>query len=238
MSVAVVAISNNVQTVREHAAAELRVLMREWSTNTIGIGLKLMEVRETFTPNPRPGKPRPGWKVWLKQHVGIGEKHAASMIYVAEKFGHLKEKALPSQRVLSFLARARTPKAATREVLRRVGKGERIGKQKATAIADKHRPRPKEANRLAKETGKPVMASDGFIYFGTSVAKAREAENRRTIVYSVRRAVECLSAVEMTPHQFLTFALPHQLWRKDEDAQIGRALKWLNALHTAWEVRQ
>jgi len=57
------------------------------------------------------------------------------------------------------------------------------------------------------------------------------------VVYSVRRAVECLASMELSPHQFLSFALPHQLWSRD-DKQIGVALKWLNALHTAWETRR
>jgi hypothetical protein len=196
----------------------------------------LRAARDTFPEGPH-GEAM-GFKSWVKKSVGIGMRYAESLIAIADKFEKLAGKQkLPSFRVMQFLARATTPAGARREVMRRVKRGELVSGPKARAIADKHRPTPSEANKLAKETGKPVVASDGYIYFGTSKQKAKEGELRRTVVYSVRRAVECLATMELSPHQFLNFALPHQLWSRG-DKQIGVALKWLNALHTAWETRR
>jgi hypothetical protein len=228
---------DNVQTLRDQSAQRVRELMKEWSSNTLEIGIVLAEAKATF-PVAGPKGQRPGWRTWLKD-TGIGRAHADSLINVAEKFGHLRGKQkLPSAKVLSFLARKTTPGAARKEVLRLTKQGRKIGTRKAHQIADKHRPKPAQANKQAKETGKPVLASDGYLYFGTSKQQAKQGEMRRSIVYSVRRAVECLATVALTPHQFLSFALPHQLWTSENEQQIGQANKWLHALSTAWETRK
>ena len=49
-------------------------------------------------------------------------------------------------------------------------------------------PGPKTANKIAAETKRPVLASDGYFYFGTDPEKAKEGEDRRTMVFGVRRA--------------------------------------------------
>jgi len=229
--------ANNLETARRASAKRVRDLMAQWSTSTVEIGLELIEALEFF-PKEGPNNSRPGWARWLRSECGIGENHASGLMNIGRKFGHLKGKRLPGNRVLRLLSYTTTPEAGVREVLRRVQRGEDVPAKAAKEIVDKHRPKPKDANKQAKETGKPVLASDGYLYFGASKEQARASEERRTVVYSVRRAVECLASVEVTPHQFLESALPHQLWNREDEKQIDRALKWLNALHAAWETRQ
>jgi len=231
-----IAAMSDAQKIRDRSEHRIRELIKDWASNTIEIGLHLAEVRETFEIGPH-GQ-RMGFKKWLRV-IGISNDHAVNLIAIAKKFGHLHNKqTLPTASVLKFLARATTPTAATKDVLRRTKRGELITTRHAEQIANRHRPKPKEAQKLAKEKGKPVLASDGYLYTGTSKEQAKEGEKRRTLAYAVLRAVKVLSEIELTPHQFLMFVRPYQLWNKIEERQIGGALKWLNALNAAWETKQ
>jgi hypothetical protein len=116
-------------------------------------------------------------------------------------------------------------------------------REKSGRIIHGHRlppnlPKPSEANELAKQTGKATLASDGYFYFGTSPEDAQAGEDRRTIVYGVKRAIALLSKMEMTPEQFIMYALPHQLWNEKEEPEIGRAETWLARLCEVWSARQ
>jgi hypothetical protein len=96
-------------------------------------------------------------------------------------------------------------------------------------------PGPKTANKQARVEGRPVLASDGYIYFGTSPEKAQEGEDRRTMVYGVKRALNTLSDIQLTGNQFLNYALPHQLWDPEEAKVIKKALRWRESLDAAWD---
>jgi hypothetical protein len=55
-----------------------------------------------------------GWRAWLKDEIGIGDKHALRLIQIFEKFGHLELGGFQvgaSYKVLDFLSRATTPEA-------------------------------------------------------------------------------------------------------------------------------
>lgn len=227
----------NMTTFRAAKAARIRELMQRWTDNSMKLGFELREARDTFEIIHNRG--RVGWKQWLRHEIGIGEVYANSLVLVAEKFGHLDSQDIGvSFRVLRFLSHETTPDAATREVFRRAKHGEKIGRVKAKKIADTHRPPPKEANKIARETGKPTLASDGFLYLGGTKEQVKESTERRTLVYAVRRAIETLATVETSPNQFLETALPHQLWTRKEEKQIDDALRWLSALKAAWSMRK
>jgi hypothetical protein len=227
----------NMTTYRAKKAERIRELMQRWADNGIKLGIELREARETFEIGPR--GLRIGWEKWLKSEIGFRSRYANSFIQVADKFGDLgPHVAGVSFRVLRFLARESTPEEAKKEVLRRAQGGEKIGHVKAKRIADTHRPPPKQANEIARETGKPTLASDGFVYLGGTKEEVKESTERRTLVYAVRRAINTLSSVEVSPNQFLETALPHQLWTKREERQIDDALRWLTALKAAWSVRK
>jgi len=55
------------------------------------------------------------------------------------------------------------------------------------------------------------------------------------MVYGIKRAVKALADIELTPHQFLKYANPWQLWKPEEEEEISKALKWLTALSAAWD---
>lgn len=230
----------NVTSLREAKAKRIRELMQSWSENAIQLGVELIAARETFEIGPR-GKIM-GWERWLKAEAGISAPHARKLIRIGKKFGD-RDRArsgLPKVAVdvLSLLARADTPEEAQREIVRLRDIGESVGISRAKQIVEKHLPPPKKANKIAKETGKPTRASDGYLYLGGDDKEVKESTERRTVVYAVRRAVETLAKMETTPTAFLAIALPHQLWTEAEEPQIEEAAKWLNALKAAWAMRK
>jgi hypothetical protein len=223
---------------RERRAERIRKLMADMAHNTLAIGGELERAQETFEIGPN-GQ-RMGWRSWLKTEFKLGLNWANSLIRAHRKFGHLIGSAdrLPSASVLIFLGREATPKAATQEVLKRTAKGETVGRIGSQEIVKKHLPSPKKANAIAKQTGTPTAASDGYVYLGASDADVKQSAQRRTVVYAVREAVETIAKVQVSAEDFLEYALPHQLWKAKNEHQIKQAADWLGALSHAWAKRR
>jgi ParB-like chromosome segregation protein Spo0J len=138
--------------------------------------------------------------------------------------------------VVSRVRKEAESTGAVAPVEKRVGKDGKARKQPASKVTEKHRlPSPKKANEQAKETGKPTLASDGYIYFGTSEENAKAGEDQRAMVYGVRRALDHLANINLTGTEFLKYASPWQLWKPEEAKVIKRALKWLTSLDAAWD---
>lgn len=221
----------------ERRAQRIRNLMTDMVRNALGIGEELSNAYETFPLGPK--KTRMGWKTWLKT-IGLSNSYAISLIQVYRKFGYLNADGVqvPAIKVLRLLVREVTPESARQEVLDRVKGGERIGEPKAKNIVQKHLPSPKKANEIARETGKPTAASDGYVYLGATAEQARESVERRTLVYSAKEAIKTLAEISITAEEFLEYAAPHQLWKAREEQQIDDALEWLRALHKAWPEKR
>jgi hypothetical protein len=231
--------SNNVQTYREAAATRIRVLMEDWTNNTLALGTELAKARETFPINPRRPVERPGFTKWAKRETGLAGNHILRLIQISKKFGLAHGHPRLPFNVMKVLSADNVPDSAREEAIERITHGEKIEPKKAKQIADKHRlPSPKKANEQAKEEKRPVLASDGYIYFGTDPGRAKEGEDRRTMVYGVRKALDTLSNIHLTGRQFLEYALPHQLWNEDEAKIIKQALRWLTSLNEAWDSRE
>lgn len=221
---------------RDASARRIRELMDDWTNNTLDLGAELDRAADTFPINPKRPNERPGFMQWAKKETGLSESQIGCLLQVHRKFGPHRNGARLSHNVMRLLSVDSVPEDARREVIERVAKGEKIGPATAKEIADKHRlPTPRAANKQAKDEGRPVLASDGYIYLGGDPEKAKEGEDRRTMVYGVRRALETLGEIQLTPTQFLNYALPHQLWTAEEAKVIKRALRWLAALDAAWD---
>jgi hypothetical protein len=206
--------------------------LNAWHENAIEIGIKLKKASEEWFEGKRATA---AFYHWAKQECGISRSAATHFMQIAEKFPNSEIQNIVGEG-LRLLAADKTPESARKEAIERAAKGEKITEKKAKQIADKHKlPTAKAANQQAKEEGRPVLARDGFIYFGSDPEKAKEGQDRRTMVYGVRRALDTLAAIQLTALQFLTYALPHQLWTKEEEHVIKHALKWLSALDAAWD---
>jgi len=178
------------------------------------------------------------WLPWLKREFGWSEDTAERFIQVSALSNQIPQVAefrLPISALYRFAAPS-TPETARTEIIERAQSGEMISFSEVKCIIDAARlPGPKKANQLAKEEGRPVFASDGYIYFGTDPELAKEGEDRRTMVYGVRRALDTLGNIQLTGRQFLDYALPHQLWDENEAKIIKQALRWLTSLAEAWD---
>lgn len=224
---------------RAGIAARLKELMREWTANTLAISAELAAAAETFPVDPKRPSQRPGFAKWAHKHTGLSQSAISNLLLVNRKFGHYRGVGQLAGKVMILLARVDVPESARLEVVGRAQRGEHIGAKEAKKIADKHKlPSPKAANQQAKEEGRPVFASDGYIYFGTDPGKAKEGTDRRRMVYGVKDALEHLASIHLTARQFLDYAFPHQLWKPEEAPVIKKALRWLSDLDEAWEARK
>jgi len=228
----------------DKAGKEIRGLMKEWTNNTIKMGLRLAEVQDRCFPIYTPagelpkGAHRPGWARWLKETVNIELKHAYQLIRCAKRFAGKPGADRLSRRVMDFLSREQIPDEAITEVID-IAQRRQIMKREAKEIVKKHLPKPTEANQKARDTGKPHLASDGNYYFGHTKEEAEAVEQQRTLIYGIRRAVKAMSDVadEITPLQFLSKAHLHQLWSRDNERELENATKWLTELSEQWEKR-
>jgi hypothetical protein len=83
---------------------------------------------------------------------------------------------------------------------------------------------------LRQRTGALIVASDGRIYTGVDEQAVTESEDRRSLVFGIRRALDTLANVGMTAHSFLEHAQPHQLWTAEEEKVLLAVQSWLNDL--------
>jgi hypothetical protein len=230
---------DTVETYRDNAAKRIKELMVTWTANTLALGRELVEAEETFPVNPKRPYERPGFLRWAIKTTGLSKGHITNLIQIYQKFGGRAREPRMSSQVMKILSRNLVPETARLEAISRSEKGERLSSADAKKIAKAHKlPTPKEANQQAKEEGTPVLASDGYIYFGTDPGRAKEGEDRRTMVYGVRKALNTLAGIHLTGRQFLDYAMPHQLWTVEEQHVIKDALKWLQGLSEAWEARE
>jgi hypothetical protein len=220
-------------------AQRIRQLVTNWTAHTLELGAELAKARETFPVNAKRPHERPGFLKWASQESNLSRTTIINLLQIYEKFGGRGSKHQLAGNVMKLLVQKDVPESARIEVRDRAERGEHIGHKEAKKIAAKHKlPAPKAANALAKEEGRPVLASDGYIYFGTDPNRAKEGEDRRSMVYGVRKALDKLGNIHITGRQFLDYALPHQLWDKDEGKIIKQALRWLTMLDEAWDTRE
>ncbi len=222
---------------KEAAEKRIKALMEKWTANTLALGAELAKARERFPLNEKTGR-RAGFLTWAKEVTGISKTQVFNLLQVHDRFGHRSEDIKLGQKVLMLLAQKDVPESARVEIVRRAERGERIDSKETKKIVNKHKlPGPKAANQLAKEEGRPVLSSDGNIYFGTDQQKAVEGADRRRMVYGVKDALQHLAGINLSGEQFLAYAFPHQLWTPDEAPIIKKALKWLTDLDQAWDNR-
>lgn len=223
------------QPLKPHAVRINRAV-KQWGKSTFELAAELHAAhKKALTVK---GSHKSDWGRWLKEEAHISPRYARELLQIHRKFGDVHDAKSVSHKTLLKLSKPDVPQKAIDEVITRAIKGEKnLGGKKAKKIIDSHRPSPKAANEQAREHGKPVLASDGYLYFGNTKEEARAGEERRTVVYSVREAIEILATVQWTAEDFLKQALPHQLWKPREDEQIELALRWLSSLSKAWNRR-
>lgn len=229
-----------VVTMRDAIAIRIKDLSGRWAENTIAIGREFKRARDSFPVN---GNQRPGWHDWVHRNTPWKHNHATKFIRVTERCGKLIGSSSSTTttltlEVLNVISGPEVPEELTREVVGRAAQGEQFTVKSTRALVEERtRPKPKEANEKARETGKAVLASDGNYYFGATKEQAEAYEKKIKIVYTVRRAIEDLANVGMSASAFLKYAEKHQLWRSNEEHLLNDAHDWLSALLESWGSR-
>jgi hypothetical protein len=242
MSLMAIESDHNVETIREAAAKRIKQLMINWTINTLELAAELTKTAATFPPHPKRPEHRSGQFIkWARNETGLSVSQIYNLLRVHQKFGH-QQRGVNQKLgtgVMVLLSASNVPESARQEAIKRAESGSHVDKTDAKKIIKVHKlPTPKAANAQAKDEGRPVLASDGYIYFGTDPGRAKEGEDRRTMVYGVRKALDTLGNIHLTGRQFLEYALPHQLWDADEAKIIKHALRWLGDLDAAWDAKE
>lgn len=232
-------------TVLRTAAHGTRSDLDRSARGFLDAGEKLRKARDVFNAeiplNLRRGQKT--WSAWLATEIGISREFAAKLILVAEKFA----KALGSRRehvpelsfkVMRALAPAWVTEEARQEVVDRAGDGEVITEDRAKEIARDHAfPTPSEARGQARETGIPVEASDGMVYTGATREEEQEQDDRRDLIFNVKRSIDDLAKLEVSAEEWLETARSWQLFSPEETENLSRAAEWLTELQQLWEQR-
>lgn len=99
-------------------------------------------------------------------------------------------------------------------------------------------PSPKDANDVAKATGKMVAASDGKVYTGTGKDEQDQYNERRDQFYQTLDAISFLANLNSVDPEFF-LANSEEWWtEKLSVAVIDDACEWLQRLKKTLEARQ
>lgn len=215
-------IESIIQTGRDLAAAKADLLHGEFLTMikddlpfsvTTAESLMRIAVHPAIAKSAAPGNLPPSWAV-------LGELAFLS----AEDFQEAQERGLITSKMSQSAARAVAGAYKTPA-------GEAVGEGKNPA----HLPKPEDARRIARETGRLIAASDGNTYSGATKEEEREYVTRRTGVFRVCDAIEIIAAGSLPPDQWINESEPHWLFDLNP-VKIKSAADWLLRLHDLWNV--
>jgi hypothetical protein len=111
-------------------------------------------------------------------------------------------------------------------------KGASSAAQKEAAKDAARLPTPSQARKLAKETGRPVAASDGKLHTGISAKEEREDAALTARIYAYVNPIRAIAEAKQEPEAWLA-ELPKYM-RKTVNKHLGRAHDRLNRLMEMW----
>jgi len=98
-------------------------------------------------------------------------------------------------------------------------------------------PTPDEARKIARETGRLIVASDGNIYSGATEEEQTDYANRRNIVYPIKDAIVRIANCELDADEWIKKSEKHWLHSFPIGA-VDDAIKWLSDLRPLLAKRQ
>lgn len=106
----------------------------------------------------------------------------------------------------------------------------RNGNETVVSISKGERgPTPAEARKIARETGKLVVASDGNMYSGTTEEEDEKYAARRNIGYGIKEAIIEIASCKLTPKQWIDQCEAHWIFDFEPDT-VAEAIDFLNGL--------
>ena len=209
-----------------------------------GIGKRLHRARDYFgsgTPEGRSGLSGDAtWDAWCLREAGISRKTANDYIKIYEMIDRRggDGRHLMGVKALRYLTGASVPDDAIEAALNEA-KATKVTGRRAKEIIREHLPTPTEASRKAKETGITQPASDGRIYTGATKEEVDAADDRNTLIYGIRDAIDLIADVGMSPSDWLdrTNEYPELLQGFQRD-KVSEAQGWLSALYVQLRIRK
>ncbi len=150
---------------------------------------------------------------------------------VAEESSRVAERV--SERSIDNVRALRSEEDAN-DLVEAVERGEKTLGAASAEVQRRKLPTPKEANRLAAETGTPVVAFDERIYTGRPEAEV-QAESER-----VQRVARILDALKALAADAATEVIPLVPWYQvtDVEGALPGAEKFIRELREGWSDRE
>lgn len=232
------------------AAEKIRGHGRRAAQHIVEIGRELLGVRARLHQEGT-------FLTWLRAEFDWSHMTAYRFMRVAERFTNLVTAGVPFEidvSALYVLAEAKTPEAAREAVVEAALEGCRVthaqanaavgaaeqareqgkgpAEQRAAAAQAARLPTPSQARKQAAEIGRPVLASDGYLYSGKSKAqgKAEEAHTQRIFAYV--NPIRALAETQQEPEDWLAELPPYM--RDTVDEHLARARDRINRLMELW----
>lgn len=210
----------------DRLADEIRQHQFDARNSVWEIAQKLTEARSLF-PETKPMIGNMSWSDWTQAEVGLNGDSATRMIRTWEKFSPSPEAEKIPFTTLIELVSPNTPESLIKEVLAEADNPP--SKREVQARKKGVLPSPREARQQAIASGEYVQASDGTLVAPITDAKQDEINERRTLVYEFRDAVEHLADMVVTPKEWLNRAASHQTYTLDDIGDVARAKDYLEA---------
>jgi hypothetical protein len=225
-------------------ADRIRGLMVDIAKNGLELGDELEQAYKHFKSLPKRRRPTTAWRMWVSEQFGLSEGWTRVLRKAARNAKGGPAYLQRTSPAVVALITSQPSSAGVEEIKHRLKKGQKVSLRKASRILRRPKgktpaqlPSPTKAKEIAAEHGTIVIASDGRLYTSASEEAVKAVELQRNLVYGVRYAIEMIANISKTPREFLDFAAPHQLWKKEEESEINKAAEWLNGLMIEWQKK-
>ena len=96
---------------------------------------------------------------------------------------------------------------------------------------------PTKANQIARDTGKPQVATDGRLYIGLSPEEVEQGKAENKLDFGIIDGVAFFSSIEISPEEWLARESSALMeWSVTEPPPIKAVIDWLTGLSKAWDV--
>lgn len=239
----------------QEKAAEINTRYERMVDDWIGTAKALIEVKARFA-NERHSRGLPAsvptettFFEWVERETPFTARAASKIMTSAKRLGDGRHRLPPIGRAVAeelTTGGDEVPREAVDAVLGRLESGDKVSSSEARKINRAARdmnkeeplPSPADANRIAQETGKAQVATDGKLYMGASKEDLERAKKERDLDFGVIDAVNFLGNIDIPPEKWLGDADERAAlvdWGPSSPPRIREAAQWLWDLANAWD---
>lgn len=185
------------------------------------------------------------FKKWVERETPYSESYAGKMRATARRLADTGRPrvAIPSS-VAQEIVRESVPNNIVNAILDRAESGDVPSLREARKIrqaanemdSEAPLPSPTKANQIARDTGKPQVATDGRLYIGLTPEEVEQGKAENKLDFGIIDGVAFFSSIEISPEEWLaqdSSALME--WSVTDPPPIREAADWLKGLAKAWK---